>query len=507
MEEHEYCSETETPLLPSRVVNVGSNNLQIKLIETRSERDSYVCLSHCWGSQQIITTTTATLNDRKSGIAHDALSSTFQNAIELTRRLGHKYIWIDSLCIVQDSKQDWAIESAKMASIYANSTLTIAATSSADGAGGLYRPTPDFELSGTTPHGEPFTLFFRKAIAHSLMHDSDLDAELPLLSRAWVFQERLLSPRVLHFGPQEVFFECRSTAMCECDGITGYEIALPTPKIHHAQAYMSSSDGADAYFRARCWRSLVAQYASLRLTYGSDRLPAFGGLAKHARQQRQCEYYAGLWEDSLVDDLCWIAGGQGRRPVRWRAPSWSWAAVDHSIYYHDAFLFWDSGDINHEQEPRICLGEVEHCVCVPAIADVYGELRSGMLRLSGPCVDGLLVYGEDVDLSGAHLISRGKRWTATRYIVRLERGDTFEIEADYALEQKETGHVPSGTRCCCVLLIEQLQARPRFIGLVLKPDGSAGGSFERFGLLKTDIDLRSLQPDGWLEDRRSVFIV
>lgn len=112
------CQSPENPTLPKRVVDVGRNNDDVKLVETNGEKRAYICLSHCWGPTQIITTKTATLEERKKGIAWSELSKTFQEAITLTRNLGFRYIWIDSLCIIQDSAQDWNIESAKMATVY-----------------------------------------------------------------------------------------------------------------------------------------------------------------------------------------------------------------------------------------------------------------------------------------------------------------------------------------------------------------------------------------------------
>jgi hypothetical protein len=106
------CNTFETSELPKRVVDVGIDDNTVRLVEPIGETDTYIRLSHCWGLEQIITTTGATIDYRKGGIVWSDLSQTFQDAIILTWRLGFRYIWIDSLCIIQDSAEDWQIESA-----------------------------------------------------------------------------------------------------------------------------------------------------------------------------------------------------------------------------------------------------------------------------------------------------------------------------------------------------------------------------------------------------------
>jgi hypothetical protein len=123
-------------------------------------------------------------------LLHD-LPRTFQDAIYITNFLRVRHIWIDSLCIIQDSKEDWQREAAKMADIYHQSYLTIAASWAPCGNVGLFKQTPVLEVLGTIA---------RPAIRH--IHDDA--SHFPLMGRAWAYQERILSPRLLHFGPQEI---------------------------------------------------------------------------------------------------------------------------------------------------------------------------------------------------------------------------------------------------------------------------------------------------------------
>jgi len=224
-----FCAQSATTELPRRVVDVGLDDGEVKLVEPQGATGQYLCLSHCWGAEQIITSTTVTIKEHLKKVDWKDLSRTFQDAITLTRILGFQYIWIDSLCIIQDSAEDWQIESAKMAAIYSNGYLTIAGTKSSDGRGGLFADTPDFSVAGLTPEDEHFCLYFRERIDHQIdvvlggPEGNSTETYYPLLSRAWVYQERMLSTRVLHFGPYELFFECKSAIRCECGGLGGNE--------------------------------------------------------------------------------------------------------------------------------------------------------------------------------------------------------------------------------------------------------------------------------------------
>jgi hypothetical protein len=128
--------------LPTRVLDLGedaSPQDSIKLFETGGVEDIYMTLSHCWGPTQFITTTRDTIKQRIAGIALSDLPQTFKDAVSLTRKLGIRYLWIDSLCIKQKDKEDWEREAGKMGSVYSQSFLNIAATRSAEGSGGLFK--------------------------------------------------------------------------------------------------------------------------------------------------------------------------------------------------------------------------------------------------------------------------------------------------------------------------------------------------------------------------------
>ncbi|KAI1736865.1 heterokaryon incompatibility protein-domain-containing protein [Xylaria scruposa] len=171
---HKSCREAASkagPFLPKRVIHVGpGDNTTIYLVEPAEDLEaSYIALSHRWGKSTPPKLTKDTLSRRKQNMPWSQLTKTFQDAILVTRGLGIQYIWIDSLCIVQDDAADWAAEAAKMASIYESALLVISATASSDGDEGcLLQRTPYTEIRITAADSnELFTVFARKTLPHN----------------------------------------------------------------------------------------------------------------------------------------------------------------------------------------------------------------------------------------------------------------------------------------------------------------------------------------------------
>lgn len=208
---HPTCNPAET-LLPSRVIDVGEfDSPKVHLWEPVPEGTvgQYISLSYCWGSPMSFTTTRSTMESRKAGIEIADMPATYQDIVKLTRELGLRYLWVDSLCICQDEQADWERESAKMLSIYSNAYLTVAAARAKDISEGFLNPRPkqsfvelDYIRSGI--HGKPlaFNLPLQEELIKS--HYIDLPRE-PLSERAWGLQERVLSHRVLIYGSDQMF--------------------------------------------------------------------------------------------------------------------------------------------------------------------------------------------------------------------------------------------------------------------------------------------------------------
>lgn len=492
VDEHESCVAPERPELPTRVVDVGLSGETVKLVETRGAKDNYVCLSHCWGLAQIITTTKANIEDHKVDIAWEKLSNTFRDAITFTRALGFRYIWIDSLCIVQDDAKDWEIESSKMASVYSNGHVTLAGTHSADGRGGLFFQTGDIEVVGKTPSGEEYCLYFRERIDHHLEmceDDSNVTMQLmnpskvyyPLLTRAWVYQERMLSTRVIHFGHYEVFFECRSTTRCECQGIRYHGSSDAAPivqmKVEHGMALEDAQDHLIHYERAQLWRTMVAAYTSLYLTQSKDRLPAIGGLARDMATVRVSRYLAGLWEDTLNDDLLWsvtAVKGKKPRPSPPTAPSWSWASVGNTVQYWDEIFFtlvFD--DLRPERGPFEHFATIDDCQVTPAALDEFGSIAHGRLRVTGLVAHGVLEHELEVRNDIQQLVS---------YFVS---DDTkLPVRMDNAVDHGRPGFEIQPIEVLCLRMSRVVEgSTDHLISLVLTKSSTVNNTFERIGAL------------------------
>lgn len=522
--DHESCTKVTEAELPARVVDVGIGNSAIRLVEPPYGTVArYICLSHCWGREQIITTTTSTLKERLAGIKMGDLSKTFQDAVGLTRRLGVQYIWIDSLCILQDDRRDWQVQSAQMCDIYSKAYLTISATHSRDGRGGLFHETPDFEVSGVAPGpgGGDFRIVFRERIDHHLDCVNVAATQTghvtithhPILTRAWVYQERMLSTRVLQFGRYEVFFECRSSVNCECDGIAFHGSSdgapVPIPKLMHADALDSEAMGLDwaeyaHYYIARLWRTMVSSYTALNITQHGDRLPAMAGLAKHMAARRKSAYRAGLWEDALLDDLLWLPGGDSSskppRPVPRAAPTWSWASTGYFVQYNDGIILWDLEiDESMDREPYQHFAKVEECAVVAEGVDEFGMVSQGRLRISGRVATGVLERDAVA----------GKGRESLVYQVVFPGGPKMRICEDYLLEAPGEDQVLPGAEVKC-LRMGWIQALAgcgdrQFFSLVLRPVVGASAVYERIGIVRIIIRESSMSDPSWVDPFEPVY--
>jgi hypothetical protein len=405
----------------------------VRLLEVSQEQGYYVTLSHCWGPrehQPLRTTLNPdTFSQYKAGIKIEDMPKTFRDAVELTRRIGPRYLWIDSLCIIQDSKEDWETESAKMASIYHNALLTLAASVAPDSRHGLYVDTDeqyiDRPLSSLTGQDEDESIRFRKPLPHKAVDHL-------LMSRAWVLQERLLSPRVLHFGQQELIWECWEDMTCECSGF-----AIKVFESHdqwlEPKAYVHPSilSGLSQNAVVTMWHYVVTSYSTMMLSVEADILPAISGIARIVQEAWKGEYLAGLWKKSLVSHLCWRAreAREARRPREWRAPTFSWASVVANARGVD-YSFMDP--FKTAMSPNLSFQHIEivDANCCLAGLDETGAVLSGYILLIGTLVQATVAYDQ---LAG--------HWKVTRFGKQMLDA-TFA--PDYRYDVDEPHHVESG---------------------------------------------------------------
>lgn len=285
-------------------------------------------------------TTTSNIQQHIECIPWSTFPATYKDVITFLRWLGIRYLWIDSLCIIQNNAEDWLKECAMMASVYAGSYITIAATGAENNQAGHFvdRNLATARVSCPYDNGESLDLYVRKPISHDMFWQEDQtfvkdpkeDPRLPLLSRGWVYQERILSPRVLHFTPDELVWECMQSSKCEC-GTFRYGGDLEKANMSMS---LVAGDLTTDYINS-AWHIIVQGYTSKNLTYQNDRLPALSGLARRFCQMKKgTDYLAGLWRDNLALDLLWyIPGEAGNGAINTGLPSWSWASVNEGVLY------------------------------------------------------------------------------------------------------------------------------------------------------------------------------
>ena len=269
-----------TRLLDLQAFNEGS--LDIRLVEKPTSGSLYATLSHCWGANCDVRyqATKSTLPTLRHRMRYADLPKTYRDAISVCRSLDIRYIWIDSLCIIQDSKEDWAREAANMAYVYSNSLLTISADWSTNSEGGCF-PVSD-ALQGFNPdnascissvlsNGERSCLYFPR---NSWVARWDLDRS-HLASQAWAYQERILSRRNLHFTQHQLFWECREGFASE-DMVPYSSVDLTPSFLFNLRA----REGAKELLDIWCGE-IICNYSNAKITFPADRLPAVSALAKH----------------------------------------------------------------------------------------------------------------------------------------------------------------------------------------------------------------------------------
>lgn len=374
LHDHHQCN---APGVPRAVPRSGSEKLPTRLIDIGEEpgllrprivlpsasatlKDiQYLALSHAWSvtvNKSTLKLSVHNLEALQIDIPFEKLPQTFKDALAVTQQLGYRYIWIDSLCIIQDSTEDWEKESTTMNDVYGNCILNIAALGMdgldacvrrrnpllvtpcylAEAEGGIYA----YPTARDSRHG-------RSRLMENLTREG---ARLP--SRGWFVQERLLSHRTLYLGATELYWECATETRCESvpkfngdravydhSWLYGEKVRFHTLcRLHslnddvttvtqHPWDRKAGNNKTDLLYH---WVEIQRTYSTSYLTYKEDRLIAFSGIIQAIQKGTGWTPVAGTWKELWPLDLLWFFDQEPvRRPCSGlKTPSWSWLTIE-----------------------------------------------------------------------------------------------------------------------------------------------------------------------------------
>lgn len=428
-EGHTICSSPLPAWMPSRLIEVkeSGGKLCMNLVQTPKEypkgRPEYTALSYRWGGSETLEKVALCSTSEESyqeNIPWENLPETLQDAAVTTHKLGIRFLWVDSLCIIQDDEHDKHKEIGQMAQVYTHATLTIIARRAVTANDRFLNDrsapfgTAHFTYKGTEGQETELTLY-----PHQAIREKDT---VELETRGWCLQENLLSCRILEIGPWTTEWSCRQTR--EADSSLPFNAdgwcRTPSPRTHPESQRWGPAPQSDLpqnrripkypslndyiMFRSanpvhrqpkqvtraifQFWWKVVSAYTRRSLSDKGDRPLAISGIAESfAASIPGGRYVAGLWEQDLPGSLLWKANDDppyldGRcrsRPIGYQGPSWSWTAIN-------GHAFCDILEADN-MDPISTVLSIE---CVPLYHEApFGALQrdSGILKINGPVYD------------------------------------------------------------------------------------------------------------------------
>lgn len=474
LEKHSLCqipgpSDYERP---TRLILMDHSAGTFQLTTDFAPDTKYAAVSYRWGSgKDCFMLTEETAVGMRRGVSIALLPKTLLDICTIAHGIGFKYVWIDRLCIYQDSREDWSQEASRMALIYKHAFLTISAACATHENQGCFRKRnvagiqPLRLISNPLLSPRPATGFHESSYITSdepLEDEKDAGKLGHLADRGWVFQERTLSQRIVHFAQEEVYWECRELEASE---------AWP----EHTEAFLTPrrpsalyGPGTQSWDKHSLWHQVVEDYSTRKFTYDSDKLPALSGLARETSELRNDsdeEYLAGLWRSTVLCDLCWgDYYDTPRIPEEYLAPSWSWASL-HTKISHTA------GGSGFGYRPA---AEFKNARLKFATADAYGSVIDGWMHLFGHLKPVTVVRRK----TSADESQRREPWPV---VIRNADGTPFSF-LDYSVGKLDIDSLAAGgSRSVPIFCLPVLKDReddpetehsPEFYCLLLAPNGS-----------------------------------
>ncbi|RDW95005.1 hypothetical protein BP5796_00768 [Coleophoma crateriformis] len=459
LDSHELCnSQTRKHVCPpTRLIFIGTaEDKHARIIESQDTACDlkYMTLSHRWADHNLIHLTTVNYLQFTKRMDLTQLPQSFIDAIEVVRRLGVYYLWIDCLCIIQDSEADWERESYRMSEIYTGSWCNIAATGAIDNLHGLYTKRDPMDIKGCIMSTKtPGSMFRVHLDCYGSNEWENAVSSSPLMGRGWVLQEVTLAPRTLYFAYDRLYWQCSMQKSSE-----DAPLELHTDRMRYYEDPGPENEDDETEFHGpRGWAALVHKYSRCKLTFpAKDKLVAISGIARSFGPAE--DYLAGLWRKDLVLQLAWRAFGGKPRPTEYQAPSWSWASTNNEVKY------------------------IINTSVIPASMDGFDRILEGVIRLQGPLLKlrntGYTVTALTADWWGTTRRTYIDLHSAREFTI-LSGQKEMPVDLDYEDETE-----PDEILYCMPLYYERERDIGNYgtvHGIVLQPTGRERGEFYRRG--------------------------
>lgn len=403
--EHGRCEQVTEHTTPTRLLSIkrGRSAPYDAAIWIPDRHVQYAALSYCWGGDQVHKTTSARLASGNMNLDWYAMPKTIQDAIEATAELGLEYLWVDSLCIIQDDDTDKMREIAQMPETYNHALVTIVAARPKTANDGFLH-----EIAPTKATARMFKVAYRCADGIEghvfLVRENEYISTEHIDTRAWTLQESYLSKRLLRYGTNQCSMVCQHSPL-RPKIVDGWikdtsndtqqllnNLLFPTTlaaltdqdvvqyKAHYHETFDEDIATPVEYETENgdlidLWIQLVEDYTSRALTVASDRPLAISGLASRVAPLLQDGYKAGHWLQYMPMDLLWYVSEAREGSHVYQAPSWSWTSVKGPI------VFNTRGRLMRSEQQSLKILDVD-ATAVDAMAP-FGAVRSGQIRASG----------------------------------------------------------------------------------------------------------------------------
>jgi hypothetical protein len=487
---------------PARLINVRFRDRPF-LEVVKQNRVPYVALSYKWGDSKRYLSQLDNFEDHCHGIPIRALPRTFTDAIDITRGIGLTHLWIDALCIIQDSPDDMTREIGRMDDIFRGSTLSIFAQAADHADSGISVPRNPQDIQPCKLSVKISAFNDSLFISTYAYYPARVDPRSPLKERGWVLQEELLAPRALNFGARQMEWQCLCSTFTEDNpGLnttwSASNAQTPVSKHYHGRSelwlrdypsgirlsmrdfakstYFEEGTFQDVWATLVAWYQLIEDYTERSLTYVEDVLPALAGVARSISRFQKLKYLNGLWGRDLDRGLLWYAAyvqqdhgsvhavkiGSPEHSVA-DSPSWTWVSR-----WGTPIKFWKERPLSENRVLVMADEPLDSRGYRQPGANDYAVLVYQKITTKTLVVDGYITTGR---VGGSSIPREKAPWPSSDW-----SRDLLDLQSEFV-----TGHInfdfDPGTNCideitylaCAAALPEHAQETAMLISLALVP--------------------------------------